>query len=77
MILNPTTEIVFKCYEIKHPHFGNKHKVFHLIQNFSQSIFYLNMQHLFPGLQKMSERANKVRGKFWLIGGNFNQQFKN
>ena len=29
------------------------------------------------GVQKMSERANEVRGKFWPIGGNFYQQFKN
>ena len=29
------------------------------------------------GVQKMSERTNEVRGKFWLIGENFDEQFKN
>ena len=28
------------------------------------------------GVQKMSERANEVRGKFWLIGGNFDNKLK-
>ena len=27
-------------------------------------------------MQKMSERANEVRGKFWLTGKNFEPQLK-
>ena len=46
--------------------------------NFSVNYILENVQIItLTGVQKMTERANEVRGKFWPIGENFYQQFKN
>ena len=51
------------------------------LRNITGDIMYIflspNYHYIAPGVQKMSEHANEVRGKFWLFGENFNQQSKN
>ena len=46
------------------------------LRSYKRNLQYVHI-YVEAGVQKMSERTNEVRGKFWLIGENFNQQFKN